>query len=628
MHLQTVQLNNQNAVSAANQSSQKEHLTKLPTALLFEVLEFIVPSTSDGTYLADLTTRALWHVNKENKKLEQAFLEEHPYLLGDFLKACKNQPEKMSPYFLDLTTKVVQKKYLNAPQNNDAENVAKKHIHRLDLSHDVISLNELTKILNIFKHVHELLCHETFLDQACFTRISEETSLQSLEIGLYGPRYLSELPERQYIPVGSLQNLQKLDLSNRTVTNETMQEIGTLSQLKELRLHRTGLESPMFCHIGKLVGLQVLDVSTWMNRTFNDSAFSHLKNLGELSTLNISGNDNLTNAAFEMIAKNHPQLTSLDLSETLFANPESLLVLKQLRELFLRKTRINSDGLADIANNHPLLEKIDLSKNPAIVDLSFLNSLSNLEELYVDECHVNPHNFFRYAILPRNLRSLSYTLSKNVMWLSHASRQDLESLSALHELTSLNLSRHKFKEPFPTLHKLSTLTLEECSFDNPKEALISLGNMQTVTSLNVRGCGVDDEILEALTKKLVRLEHLDLTNNPITLASIQKLAHLPRLLSLALGGKLITDDFLKEISICLPNLRFLALHNAQFTEQGLALLEKMRLLRSIDITPMSFQTHKTQELMRLFPKLNADFRHNLHIEVPRLLERGAWCAIL
>lgn len=113
-------------------------------------------------------------------------------------------------------------------------------------------------------------------------------------------------------------------------------------------------------------------------------------------------------------------------------------------------------------------------------------------------------------------------------------------------------------------------------------AIRLLGQFQHLKSLNLSLCGTSDEVLAHLHDR-GGLEELDLTDNPITDASLKTLAGFGELHTLNLAGTRITDAGLVHLKV-LPSLNSLNLSRTKIADAGLEQLGSLEKLEKLDLS--------------------------------------------
>ncbi|MFR2932287.1 MAG: leucine-rich repeat domain-containing protein [Oscillospiraceae bacterium] len=164
--------------------------------------------------------------------------------------------------------------------------------------------------------------------------------------------------------------LEKLDLSGSLVSAQTLEYIGTLTDLSDLNLSGCGLSNIVALSGAK--AMEHLDLSD--NSISNIGALS---NYSGLKTADLSRNAITAIDALDGLTK----LTALDLSENDITSVSALAKCTEMTELKLASNRITS--VAPLSGMRALT-KLDLSKN-ALTDVSGLGSCLQLTELRLSD---------------------------------------------------------------------------------------------------------------------------------------------------------------------------------------------------------------------------------------------------
>ncbi|XP_029124922.1 receptor-like protein 13 isoform X2 [Cajanus cajan] len=276
-----------------------------------------------------------------------------------------------------------------------------------------------------------------------------------------------------------LLNLEVLDISYNSLTNDILPSLEGFTSLKELYLAASQLNSDI--HIqglcSKLKNLEVLDLS---NNNFNNSDIgSALSGLSSLKSLNL-GYSRLTPRSIFNITK----LRSLEILD---------LAGNQLNESILWYSEKN-EGFSWPTN----LEVLGLSSNSFTnKSLSFLSGLGSLKSLYLND----------------NLLEGSVDISDNNMINGSKFRESLRAFSSVRVLSMSGneIIGKVIAGDFCDLSNLDHLALNE-NYNLENEFFKSIGELTSLKVLSLSGCVINGTLPPAEWSKL-KLEELDLSYN-------------------------------------------------------------------------------------------------------------------
>jgi len=305
-------------------------------------------------------------------------------------------------------------------------------------------------------------------------------------------------------------NLRRLDLSFTYVTDRGIEKLRQLRQLEELNLHTAEF--------------------------ITDAAMSYLRANKSLKKLVLRGTD-ITDVALPYIAE-LTNLRSLDLSQTMLGDGglESLPALSQLEELDLGGSRINGTNL-NFLKLLPKLRKLGLQgiqrRNGGLcwtasitdLDLDKIALLSNLEELDL---------------------GVGIGLGRNGKPAGPGNCR----LTGGVQITDLGVAK------LAPMKRLRRLDLSGAKVT--PAGLRALRNFPQLERLSLWNCrGLDDSVAPVLAA-LPNLQVLDVTDTPLSDATLQHLKALPRLNKLYLTGTKATipaaETFRKEKPGCFVSL--------------------------------------------------------------------------
>ncbi len=256
-------------------------------------------------------------------------------------------------------------------------------------------------------------------------------------------------------------------------TEEDLDSIGDLSNLKYLRVIRRRVSEKGHAEIGKLRKLEFLEL--W-HEAASDAGLARLVGLKKLETLSLS-NHRLTDAGLENVGElSNLRILNLD--------------------VWLPTTEFSRQGLRHLGRLERL-EWLNLSRH-AISDegMESVSKLKNLKNLYLTEAQITDHGLKHLPDL-KNLENLTVDRTK----IGDAA---LEHISQISNLRSLNLSRTNITND--GLRNLSRLTrLESLILDNTKineHGLHHLWPMTQLKTLKLHGTSILNESFEELKRRL------------------------------------------------------------------------------------------------------------------------------
>jgi internalin A len=223
-----------------------------------------------------------------------------------------------------------------------------------------------------------------------------------------------------------------------------------------------------------------------------ETIFSFLKELKELTNLNLSGN-NISDVSY---LKELKGLTYLDLNDNNIEDVSYLKELKKLKNLNLS----NNEKVKDFTSLIELkkIVNLDLSFNEQIKDFSFIKELNGLSNLNLSTNQIIDISFLKELNGLTNL-DLSYNNLSDVLYL-----KELKGLTNLN-LSSNNLSDVSYLKEFKGLINLdlSSNNLSDVSY---------LKELKGLTELNLSFNEICDV---SFLKELKNLIFIDLFDNPL-----------------------------------------------------------------------------------------------------------------
>lgn len=216
------------------------------------------------------------------------------------------------------------------------------YLTRLNLSDTRITDAGLVQLENL-THLRRLDLSETAIVGETLEALSGLPVLDTLSLFRcvhLNPRWLSSLqhfPHLTHVDVGGCGQINDRNLA----------PVRALHGLVDLGLAGLAITDAGLLHLTSLVALMRLDVS-WTQ--MSDLGIERLSSLAMLRSLALAGT-RITDRALAILARNLPDLVSLDLSNTAVteAGMASLTLLGRLAELNLEGTALDDAGLAHIA---------------------------------------------------------------------------------------------------------------------------------------------------------------------------------------------------------------------------------------------------------------------------------------
>ncbi len=147
--------------------------------------------------------------------------------------------------------------------------------------------------------------------------------------------------------IGTLKQLERIDLSETNVSDDDLGDLTQLDGLRHLSLRRTNISGKALVHVGGLTGLEELDLAS---TKVTDEDLPRLDGLKQLRVLSLRYT-RITDQGLSIVA-NFRQLTRLSLGSTKItdAGLRQLEELPQLRALTLDGTQVTDVGLKRLSS--------------------------------------------------------------------------------------------------------------------------------------------------------------------------------------------------------------------------------------------------------------------------------------
>lgn len=329
--------------------------------------------------------------------------------------------------------------------------------------------------------------------------------------------------------------LQVLDLYGTGIDDNSLNDIGSLMELRELDLGVTRVTSPALVALKSLKKLRVLELS---GRRINDSATTAVALLPSLVQLSLSGTRVTDNGMAALASLS--RLKALGLSGTRIEGNslDKLAVLPDLACLDLADTDITGDSLSRLAAFRKL-KALNLENCPLIVDAStvHLSRLTSLQGLVLRKT-----GFEKQSITGTGLARLT-TLSQLQHLNLSATRVNDETIAPLAKLTNLR-----------------SLDLGLTGLGNAGMAHLAklprLESLAVIYQVGFGGTKVTADGLQHLAGHK-SLATLDLTGTKIGDADLPKFAAVAGLKQLTISGTAITAAGAKTLATQLPGCRII-----------------------------------------------------------------------
>ncbi len=329
--------------------------------------------------------------------------------------------------------------------------------------------------------------------------------------------------------------LQVLDLYGTRIDDKSLDDIGSLVELRELDMGVTRVSSPGLTALTSLKKLRVLELS---GRRINDTATTAIGLLPSLVQLSLSGT-RVTDKGLAALAT-LSRLKALGLSGTRIEGStlDKLAVLPDLACLDLADTDITGDSVGRLSAFRKL-KALNLENCPLVVDAStvHLARLTSLQGL---------------------------VLRKTGFEKTSITGIGLARLATLSQLQHLNLSATRINDeaivPLTKLKQLRSLDLGLTGLGNA--GLVHLAKLPRLESLVVMyqegfgGTKVTADGLQHLAEHKT-LSGLDLTGTKISDADLPKFRAVANLKQLTISGTAITAAGAEKLARQLPGCRII-----------------------------------------------------------------------
>jgi Leucine-rich repeat (LRR) protein len=313
---------------------------------------------------------------------------------------------------------------------------------------------------------------------------------------------------------------------------------------------------------------------TVSNAGISDEGLTHLKRLGQLRELNLSGCRSLTDRGLAHLAR-LTGLRSLELGYTAITNAglAHLAGMKDLRKLSLNTTKVDDGGLAHLQGLTELRE-LDLfnvgdfgtGKRVTDAGLARLKGLKQLRVLLIPNSRVTGKGL-------AHLKGMTQMQALN-LFCTHVDDDGLAHLEGMTQLQRLVLAGARFTDA-GLAHLAGLRKLEDLDISFSKLTDKGLAHLEGLTNLkilNLSQTSITDDGLVHL-RPLVRLSNLNLQSTGVGDAGLAHLKANRGLFMLWLSGPKITDvglAHLKELS----RLGVVYLSKTAVTDTGVDELKK------------------------------------------------------
>jgi Leucine-rich repeat (LRR) protein len=456
------------------------------------------------------------------------------------------------------------------------------------------------------------------------------TNVNVKDSGLKHLQTLGNLKELR-LSQGRIQNfslepftqLESLDLSYSTATDEVLKGLAGLGKLRRLNLRDTLITNDGLAYLGNLATLEEIDL---YGLKISDRGVEHLRNLTRLRKLNLLGGT-ITDAGAEILS-GLKELRELNLyrAEITNAGLARIAALRHLSFLDVRYTRATASGVAQLRAALPNC-RVDFSGGPALaatagrapqqgagtaeVQRWIVGGLGGKIEWHPDGKRVRAVSLARTPVTDAQLPAIASLDGLEDLDLEATEIGDvgLEVLTnRVLGLRRLNLGSTTVSDrALPFLAKLAKL--EDLNLSGTLIRTPALGTLPgTLRKLDLSSSGITSTALQGI-QPLTSLEKLNLAYTDASDESaLKSLASLPKLSSLDLTGG-DTPDAALEILATFPNLEELLINHGRFTVKGLASLTRLTKLRRLEAVRTALGADAGPVLAR-FPglrQLNLDY---------------------
>ena len=412
--------------------------------------------------------------------------------------------------------------------------------------------------------------------------------------------------------------LESLDLSYSTATDESMKSLAGLKHLRRLNLRDTLVTDDGLAHLAAVTTLEEIDL---YGLKISDRGLAHLKSLRELRKLNLLGGP-ITDAGADLLS-GLPKLLDLNLyrAELTNAGIAKLARLRELAFLDLRYTKATSSGVAALRAALPKC-RIDFSGGDrgakAVAAAPAPGSAATVVARWITDSlrgrvetnaagHIRAVSLGRTAVNDSHLPLIASLPALEDLDLDSTEIGDL-GLAALTRATSLR--RLKLSSTTVSDRGLASLA----SLTRLEQLNLSATLVKTlqplppsIQELDLSSTSINANALPHLTA-LPSLRRLNLAYTDLTDANLTQLGALSSLRSLDLTGTDIGDPGLAQLAK-LTALEDLRLNHGRFTEKGFAALAPLANLRRFEAvrTRLSVGAGPTLARFTKLEQLNLDY---------------------
>lgn len=254
---------------------------------------------------------------------------------------------------------------------------------------------------------------------------------------------------------------------------------------------------------------------------------------------------------------------------------QSISLQKNLKTLKLGNTGVTDTSMPFLALL-PQLSEINLSRTD-VTDkcASDLAKIPKLKILSLSHTKFSDSGVAKLANLPLTNLSLSRT---------NVTDEGLHSIAKFKTLRLLHLSECDGITG-PGLAALVALPIEDLEVDYTKigdQGLIEISHLPTLEILDISGVSFTAKGIAALSN-LQSLRTLNMSESEINVDIIKELGRMPSLASLTLNDCLLSNSVMAAINSNLPNLRSLELRDSSVSDSGVALIQNLSKLETLDI---------------------------------------------
>jgi RNA polymerase sigma factor (sigma-70 family) len=431
--------------------------------------------------------------------------------------------------------------------------------------------------LEKLKHLQSVSLGDSLIGDDGIQHIAGLSSIR----GLYC--YRARITDGALRLIGKMKTIVSLDLGVTAITDRGIAEIKDLKNLRWLRFSETNTTDSSLAVVGGLTELVSLDFDK--TRT-TDAGLAHLAGLKKLKYVRAFGNP-FTDAGLAHLAK-LPAIEILEVgggARFTDAGLESLAPARSLKSLNLGYgNKFSNKGLWQLAKL-PVLESLRLmSSNNAVTEsgIVFLGRIKTFQHLHLDGCALGKGGLKALTGLPA-LKSLLLADTA----LTFGDLAEVENMVGLEDFRLFRMSPSPGRPTLRSFRNLKNLTFLELP---PKTGLSGPRN------------GIDFEPAEfAHLSGLTNVETLEYAGL-LTDEGVKHLAPLSAMRYLALRNADLTDEGLKALS-AMKSLDFLVI-GGRITDQGLRHLEALKSLRFLALDTKLVSLEGIRELKSKLPSLH------------------------